>query len=92
MRVRIYSKPACSLCEEAKEVLERVRGRLPFELVEEDIRASPELLAAWRYEVPVVVVEGRPVFRLRLVEQEVEDYLRAVLRGTSVAGGGEQER
>jgi glutaredoxin len=92
MRVRIYIKPACSLCEEARQVLERVRRRLPFELVEEDIRAAPELLAAWRYDIPVVVVEGRPAFRLRLVEQEVEDYLRGVLGGTRVAGGGDQER
>lgn len=73
-------------------MLERVRRRVPFELVEEDIRADPELLAAWRYEVPVVVVEGRPAFRLRLVEEEVEAYLRGVLHGTRVAGEGEQER
>ena len=85
MIVRIYSKPHCCLCDEAKAVLERVRERIPFELVEEDIRASPEAFAAWRYDIPVVIVDGHPAFKLRLEEAEVEEYLRRVIGGTSVA-------
>jgi hypothetical protein len=85
MIVRIYSKPNCCLCEEAKAVLERVRERIPFELVEEDIRASPDTFAAWRYDIPVVIIDGRQAFKLRLEEEEVEAYLRRVLAGTSVA-------
>jgi glutaredoxin len=85
MIVRIYSKPHCCLCDEAKAVLERVRERIPFELVEEDIRASPEAFAAWRYDIPVVIIDGHPAFKLRLEEAEVEEYLRRVIGGTSVA-------
>jgi hypothetical protein len=66
-------------------VLERVRERIPFELVEEDIRASPEAFAAWRYDIPVVIIDGHPAFKLRLEEAEVEEYLRRVIGGTSVA-------
>jgi len=92
MIVRIYSKPNCCLCEEAKAVLERVRERLPFELVEEDIRADPVAFAAWRYDIPVVIIAGQQAFKLRLEEAEVEAYLRRVMDGTPVAlPGGHEE-
>jgi glutaredoxin len=91
MIVRIYSKPNCCLCEEAKAVLERVRERIPFELVEEDIRANPDTFAAWRYDIPVVIIDGRQAFKLRLEEEEVEAYLRGVIAGTSVADSGSHE-
>jgi glutaredoxin len=85
MIVRLYSKPNCCLCDQAKEVLERVRERIPFELVEEDIRADPVLFSAWRYEIPVVIIDGQDTFKLRLDEAEVEACLRRVKGGTSVA-------
>ena len=37
MRVEIYSKPDCGLCEEAKRALRAVQQRVPFELVEVNI-------------------------------------------------------
>jgi len=85
MLVRIYTKPACSLCEKVRFVLERVRERIPFELVEEDIRAHPDLLAAHRYDIPLVLVDEHLAFKLRVDEREVETYLRQVQRGMSVA-------
>jgi hypothetical protein len=85
MIVRIYSKPNCCLCEQAKAVLERVRERLPFELLEEDIRGSPELFERYRYDIPVVTIDGRQAFKLRLDEAEVEACLRGVMAGMPVA-------
>jgi glutaredoxin len=91
MMVRIYSKPNCCLCEDAKAVLERVRERLPFDLVEEDIRADPAAFTAWRYDIPVVIIDGHLAFKLRLVEEEVEAYLRRVMAGMPVAPSGGHE-
>lgn len=91
MIVRIYSKPNCCLCDQAKAVLERVRERIPFELVEEDIRADPSLFAAFRYDIPVVIIDGHQAFKLRLEEGEVEEYLRRVVDGTPVAPSGDHE-
>jgi glutaredoxin len=88
MIVRLYSKPNCCLCDQAKEVLERVRERIPFDLVEEDIRADPTLFATYRYEIPVVIIDGRDTFKLRLEEAEVEACLRRAMGGTSVAPSG----
>ncbi|PTL75904.1 glutaredoxin family protein [Vitiosangium sp. GDMCC 1.1324] len=88
MIVRLYSKPNCCLCDQAKEVLERVRERLPFDLVEEDIRADPATFAAWRYDIPVVIIDGRDTFKLRLEESEVEASIRRAINGTPIAEPG----
>ncbi|MET0403889.1 MAG: glutaredoxin family protein [Cystobacter sp.] len=85
MIVRIYSKPGCCLCDQAKEVLERVRSRIPFELVEEDIRADPVLFATYRYDIPVVIIEGLATYKHRLDEAVVEECLRLGSAGTHVA-------
>ena len=90
MIVRLYSKPNCCLCDQAKEVLERVRERIPFDLVEEDIRADPATFAAYRYDIPVVIIDGRDTFKLRLEEAEVEACLRRAMNGTPVAHSGGQ--
>lgn len=91
MIVRIYSKPNCCLCDQAKAVLERVRQRIPFELVEEDIRADPAIFAAYRYDIPVVIIDGRDTFKLRLEESEVEASLQRGMNGTPVAHSGGHE-
>jgi glutaredoxin len=91
MIVRIYSKPNCCLCDQAKAVLERVRERIPFDLIEEDIRADPATFTAYRYDIPVVIIDGRDTFKLRLEESEVEASLQRGLSGTPVAHSGGQE-
>jgi glutaredoxin len=76
MKVEIYSKAECSLCDTAKAVLERVRKRVPFELVEVDITADPALFERYRYDIPVVFVDGQKAFKHRLEERVVEARLR----------------
>jgi len=39
--VVLYGRPGCCLCDEARSVLERVRARQPFELIEVDIERDP---------------------------------------------------
>jgi len=85
MRVDIYSKPACSLCDAALEVVERVRARIPFELRLISILEDPALVAAYRYDIPVVSINGQAAFKHRVEEAELEAYLLQVLNGTQVA-------
>jgi hypothetical protein len=91
MVVRLYSKPGCHLCEQTLEMLERLRSRLPFELLQEDIRASPALLAAWRYSIPVVILDSGDTFRHPVVEAEVEACLRRCMGGMTIAQSLGQE-
>ena len=85
MVVTIYSKAGCALCDEAKATIERVQQRIPFVLSEVDIAADPALLAAHRYDIPVVFIDGHKAFKHHVDEALLEARLRRVLAGTGVA-------
>ena len=79
--VRIYTKPRCSLCDEARRVLEEIRTRVDFVLEVVDIRDSPDTWERYRHAIPVVTVDGEEVGRLRIDAAALESRIR----GTSVA-------
>ncbi len=56
MRVRLYTRDDCSLCEKARRQLEELAQDIDFELVEVDITQDPELLSRYRETIPVVQV------------------------------------
>lgn len=76
MTVEIYSKPNCPLCEEAKAILRRVRERVEFDLYEVDITRDPSLAEHYRYDVPVILVDGVKAWKHRIREADVERRLR----------------
>lgn len=88
MKVDIYSKPACSLCDEAIAVVERVRARIPFELRIISILEDPAALQAWRYDIPVVLIDGELAFKHRVDEAALEAWLLRGRDGTRVAPPG----
>lgn len=79
MRVELYTKPECSLCDEGKAVVVRVCERLSVEWSEASIYASEEVFSRYRYQVPVLCVDGREVATLRFDAAHVESVLRAAL-------------
>ncbi len=85
MRVDIYSKPNCSLCDEAIDVVERVRARTPFELRIISILEDPAAMMAWRYDIPVVLIDGELAFKHRVDEALFEARVRGGKDGTRVA-------
>ncbi|MSP60151.1 MAG: glutaredoxin family protein [Myxococcales bacterium] len=69
MRVEIFSRRECHLCDEAKAVVLRVRADTPFELAVIDVDEDPALAERHGLEVPVVVVDGRKHAKYRVDEQ-----------------------
>ncbi|MGN6251869.1 MAG: glutaredoxin family protein [Marmoricola sp.] len=57
-RVRLYSRPGCHLCDDARAVIARVCAEAGTTYEEVDITTSPELLAAYTDQVPVTLVDG----------------------------------
>jgi glutaredoxin len=53
MKLILYSKPGCHLCEGLQEKLEQIQG-LNFELEVRDITSREEWFQAYQYEVPVL--------------------------------------
>ena len=60
--VVVYSRPGCHLCEEAKAAIEGVLHGDEFTLEEINIESDPELLARYRYDIPVIVIDGVETF------------------------------
>lgn len=81
IRVDVYSKRDCCLCDEAKAVLLRVRQDVPFELAEVDIESSPELTAAYGERIPLVFIDGRLAFKFRVDEATLRRRLAAARAG-----------
>ena len=73
----LYTKPDCSLCDDAHAALERVRERIPFELHVLDISADPGLAERYGGRIPVVLVDGEETWEYVVDERELADRLRA---------------
>jgi len=68
-QVTLYTRKGCCLCDEAKRVLESVRGRAAFELREVDIDSDAGLQSSYNDEVPVIAINGRKAFKYRVSER-----------------------
>ena len=77
-RLTLYGKPGCHLCEEAREVVESVRARQPFELEEVDITRDPALEAVYRERIPVIAIDGEDVLELVIESTELERCLASM--------------
>lgn len=56
MRVTLYGRPECPLCEEVREELQRLQSHVPHELVEVNIESDSVLRARFAEQIPVVVI------------------------------------
>ena len=70
--VVLFGRAGCCLCDDAREVLERVRRRRPFVLEERDIERDEGLLRAYLERIPVVTIDGVEAFELFVDESELE--------------------
>jgi hypothetical protein len=68
--VVLYGRDGCCLCDDARAILERVRARHPFALVERDIDADEGLLRTYLERIPVVAIDGVEAFELFVDESE----------------------
>lgn len=77
VRVVIYSRPGCHLCEEAKQAIQTAECSEEYTLEEINIESDPELLRLYRYEIPVITLDGQEAFRHRLTSDEFRQRLVA---------------
>jgi Glutaredoxin-like domain (DUF836) len=74
--IRLYARPGCHLCDEARAAILSMRRELaPFELREVDIDSDESLLRAYLERIPVVEVDGRIVSELELDPEALRAYL-----------------
>jgi glutaredoxin len=76
IQVEIYSRPGCHLCDEAKEVIDRVRLRIPFVFRVINIETDLDLEKAYREQIPVVFINGNKAFKYHVDERELEKKVK----------------
>ncbi|MBK7894779.1 MAG: glutaredoxin family protein [Candidatus Promineifilaceae bacterium] len=56
LRVTLYTKMGCGLCDEVKHSLNLLQARYPHQLQEVDITQDEALFEKYRYTIPVVQI------------------------------------
>ncbi|MFQ5707917.1 MAG: glutaredoxin family protein [bacterium] len=76
IKVDIYSKKDCHLCEAAKDVLLKVQKEFPFDLEEIDITQADALYQQYKEQIPVIFINGRKAFKFRVGEEALRRKLK----------------
>ena len=79
IRVVLYTKARCSLCEEMKTEMKKAGVDDLYTLEEVDIEKDAELFSRYRYDIPVLCINGVEAFRHRLTAESLKSYLTSLL-------------
>jgi glutaredoxin len=78
VRLTIYSKPGCHLCDDMKALVQRViDGQPDVTLSEIDISTDRELLDRYGLEIPVLAIDGTKAAKYRVSEEDLKRMLQA---------------
>jgi len=81
VRLTIYSKPGCHLCDEMKSLVHRIIAQQPNDhaiaLDEIDISSDSALVDRYGLEIPVLLIDGKKVAKYRVSETELTQMLEA---------------
>jgi hypothetical protein len=69
--VTLYGKPGCHLCDDAREVVERVRADHPFDFRQVDVSIDPGLHHEYGERIPVLELDGEELFEFHVDEAEL---------------------
>jgi glutaredoxin len=79
--VIIYSRPGCHLCDEAKQAIEAAHCPDEYTLAEINIESDPDLLRRYKYDIPVITINGVEAFRHRLTSEAFQERLLSTSGG-----------
>lgn len=71
----IYSRPGCHLCDEAKTAIQNAGCSDYFTLEEINIESDEELLRKYKYDIPVITIDGIEAFRHRV---DLSEFIRLI--------------
>jgi glutaredoxin len=76
IRIEIYSRPGCHLCDDAKAAIEPFKQRYSIALIVTDVDSDDALRKAYGSEIPVVMINGKEAFRHRVDGGALERKLK----------------
>ena len=74
-RVVIYTRPDCHLCDQAKQAIRAAQCPDEYTLEEVNIETDSRLLESYKYDIPVITINGVEAFRHRLTAREFKTRL-----------------
>lgn len=77
--ITLYTKAGCHLCARAERVILSVQPEFGFQFERRDISQDAALWECYRFDIPVIAIDGEERFRHRMSEAE----LRAALSTAS---------
>ncbi|MDQ2937819.1 MAG: glutaredoxin family protein [Acidobacteriota bacterium] len=74
--VILYTRPGCHLCNEARLAIQAAECPEEYTLNEIDIESDSDLLRRYKFDIPVITINGVEAFRHRLTSEE---FRKAIL-------------
>jgi len=78
IRIEIYSRPGCHLCDQARAVIEEFRGICAMTVQTINVETAAELEKKYGMDIPVVFINGEEAFRHRVDRPELERKLKVL--------------
>jgi glutaredoxin len=79
--VIIYSRPGCHLCEDAKAAIKSTGYEDQFTLEEINIESDSKLLTKYKYDIPVITIDGVESFIHRVDPKEFRTRITRIKSG-----------
>ena len=78
--LRLLGRPGCHLCDDARDLLERLRGEHAFTLEVIDIESDDALLKAYLERIPVIALDGEELYDFFVDEEDLVRRLSNIPR------------
>ncbi len=75
IRVTLYSKPGCHLCEMIEPIIQFVQQRRRFDFEKKNILDNPADFQKYQHDIPVITVNGKEIARHQLTAAALEAAL-----------------
>lgn len=76
LRLDLYSRPGCHLCQDLRTLCERLGSEFRLHLTEINVDADPALAARYGAEIPVLFIDGRKAVKFRTTEAALRRTLQ----------------
>ncbi len=80
IQIEILTKKDCCLCDDAKEIIERVLPDFPATLTMVDIESDPTLFESYKEKIPVVRINGKESFVYKTHEVTLRKKLEELIK------------
>ena len=66
LKLKLFTKPDCPLCDEAKDALKTLSASPPIQIEEIDITSNLGLFTKYKNRIPVLEMDGKRMFEHRI--------------------------